>query len=95
MCTCTCGSKPNVKYFHIFGSVCYILTNREQRRKFDPKSDKLIFLGYSKNSRAYRVFNKRTKSMMESINVVIDDNPYVLETSLLMRMIVFLGLQMA
>lgn len=41
--------------------------------KFDPKSDKGIFLGYSTNSRAYRVFNKRTETVMESINVVIDD----------------------
>ncbi|XP_065617173.1 uncharacterized protein LOC136062257 [Quercus suber] len=29
--------------------------------------------GYSTNSRAYRVYNKRTKTMMESINMVIDD----------------------
>jgi len=39
----------------------------------DPKSDEGIFLGYSTNSRAYKVFNSRTKVVMESINVVIDD----------------------
>ena len=37
------------------------------------KSDKGIFLGYSTTSRTYRVFNKRTKIVMESINVKIDD----------------------
>ncbi|GAU48712.1 hypothetical protein TSUD_281050 [Trifolium subterraneum] len=42
---------------------------REQRRKLDPKSDEGIFLGYSTNSRSYRVYNSRTKVMMESINV--------------------------
>jgi len=26
-------------YFHVFGSKCYILVDREQRRKMDPKSD--------------------------------------------------------
>ena len=67
------GRKPTVKYFHVFGSKCYILADREQRRKLDPKSDEGIFLGYSSNSRAYRVFNSRTKAMMESINVIIDD----------------------
>jgi transposase InsO family protein len=46
------GRKPTVKYFHIFGSKCYILTDREQRRKMDPKSDEGVFLGYSTNSRA-------------------------------------------
>lgn len=54
------GRKPTVKYFHVFGSKCYILADREQRRKMDPKSDEEIFLRYSANSRAYRVFNSRT-----------------------------------
>lgn len=30
------GRKPNVKYFHVFGSKCYILADREQRREMDP-----------------------------------------------------------
>ena len=37
------------------------------------KSDEGIFLEYSTTSRVYRVFNKRTKTVMESINVKIDD----------------------
>ena len=41
--------------------------------KFDAKSDKGFFLGYSTSSRAYRVYNLRTKTMMESANVVIND----------------------
>ncbi|MCI17896.1 gag-pol polyprotein, partial [Trifolium medium] len=68
------GRKPTVKYFHVFDSKCYILADREQRRKMDPKSDEGIFLGYSTNSRAYRVFNSRTRVVMESINVVVDDS---------------------
>ena len=27
------GTKPNVKYFHVFGSACYILADREYHRK--------------------------------------------------------------
>jgi hypothetical protein len=67
------GKKPTIKYFRIFGSKCYILRDRENLGKFDPKSDEGIFLGYSTNRRAYRVFNKRTETVMESINVIIDD----------------------
>jgi hypothetical protein len=67
------GKKPMVKYFKTFGSKCYILRDRENLGKFDPKSDEGIFLGYSSTSRAYRVFNKRTETVMESINVVFDD----------------------
>ena len=65
--------KPKVKYFRVFGSKCYILNDCENLGKFDVKSDEGIFLGYSTNSRAYRVFNKRTKTVMESINVEVDD----------------------
>lgn len=60
--------KPNVKYFHIFGSMCYILVDREKISKMDPKSDEGILPGYSTNSRACIVYNKCTKTMMESTN---------------------------
>ncbi|KAK0586708.1 hypothetical protein LWI29_011080 [Acer saccharum] len=67
------GRKPNVSYFHSFGSKCYILNYCDQLGKFDDKSDEGIFIGYALDSRAYRVFNLKTKSVMESSNVVIDD----------------------
>jgi len=69
------GRKPTVKYFHVFGSKCYILSDRDYRRKMDPKSDEEIFFGYSRNNKAYKVFNSKTETVMESINVVIDDVP--------------------
>ncbi|KAL0546131.1 hypothetical protein IC582_016037 [Cucumis melo] len=65
--------KPNVKYFHVFGSTCYILVDREYRQKWDARSEQGIFLGYSQNSRAYKVYNNRSGSVMETINVVIND----------------------
>ena len=44
--------------------------------KFDIKSDEGIFLGYSTSSKAYRIFNKRTLTVEESIHVVFDEaNP--------------------
>ena len=69
-----------MKYFRVFGSKCYILSDRENLGKFDAKSDEGIFLGYFTNSRAYRVFNKRTKTVMESINVEVDDSITKVET---------------
>lgn len=41
--------------------------------KFNSKSDEVIFLGYSTRSKVYRVFNKRTLTIEEFINVVVDD----------------------
>ena len=64
---------PVVKYFRIFGSDYYILRDRENLEKFDAKSDKRYFLGYSSTSRAYRVYNLRTRTVMESSNVVTND----------------------
>ena len=63
-----------VKYFRVFGSKCYILRDRENLGKLDSKCDEGIFLGYSSTSRAYRVFNLNTKTIMESINVTVDEN---------------------
>nr|GFD01872.1 hypothetical protein [Tanacetum cinerariifolium] len=62
--------KPSVKFFHIFGSVCYIVRDGENLDKLKEKGDECIFVRYSTQSRAYRVFNKRTRVIMESIHVV-------------------------
>ena len=68
------GRKPNVKYFIIFGSTCFILKDKENVGKFDSQSDEGIFMGYSSTSKAYRVYNKRTMKVMETMNVVIDES---------------------
>ena len=65
-----------LKYFKVFRSVCYILRDQEYLAKFDTKSDEGIFLGYFNTSQAYRVFNMRTETIMESINVKIDDTDF-------------------
>ena len=65
--------EPNVNYFHIFFSTCYILNNHEHLGKFDSKSDIGVFIGYSNSSKAYRVYNMRTQTVMESVNIVVDD----------------------
>ena len=67
------GRKPNVKYFKIFGSPCFILKDRENVGKFDSRSNEGIFLGYSSTSKTYQVYNKRTKKVIEIVNVVTDE----------------------
>ena len=63
-----------MKYFRIFGSTCFMLKDEENVGKFDSRSDEGIFLGYSSTSKAYRVYNKRTMKVMETVNVVIDES---------------------
>nr|GFA68292.1 retrotransposon protein, putative, unclassified [Tanacetum cinerariifolium] len=65
--------KPSVKFFHIFGSVCYIVSDGENLDKMKEKGDECIFVGYSNQSRAYRVFNKRTRVVSKSSAVSAAD----------------------
>ncbi|TYJ96617.1 putative gag-pol polyprotein [Cucumis melo var. makuwa] len=62
-----------------------IYTTGDHHRKWDSKSDRGIFLGYSTNSRAYRVYNQCIRivmeSVMESIHVIIDDHGKALKGS--------------
>ena len=67
------GKKPNLKHLHEFGSTCFVLNDKEHMNKFDPKISEGVFLGYSPNNRAYKVINKRLKTVMESAYVAIDD----------------------
>ena len=67
------GKTPNIGYFHVFGCRCYILNDKDYLGKFDSRSDEGIFLGYSGTSTAYRVYNKRSAVIVESVNVVFDD----------------------
>ncbi len=48
------GSKPNVKYFRVFGCKCFILNKKSRLAKFEPKTYEGIFVGYASNSHAYR-----------------------------------------
>ncbi|GJZ90245.1 hypothetical protein Tco_0662172 [Tanacetum coccineum] len=43
--------KPNVEYFHVFGSLCYPTNDRDDLGKMKPKADIGIFIGYSEKSR--------------------------------------------
>ncbi|KAH0773457.1 hypothetical protein KY290_010594 [Solanum tuberosum] len=76
------GKKPNINYFHPFGCKCFIHNNgKNNLGKFDPRSEKSIFLGYAPISRAFQFFNKRTLSVEESVHVVFDDtNPRIQES---------------
>ncbi|GJY11431.1 retrovirus-related pol polyprotein from transposon TNT 1-94 [Tanacetum coccineum] len=67
------GRKPNVQYFHVFGSLCYPTNDRDDLGKMKPKADIGIFVGYSESSRGFRIYNRRTKKIMETIHVKFDE----------------------
>jgi hypothetical protein len=67
------GNKPNVSYFHVFGSKCYILVKKGRHSKFAPKAVEGFLLGYESNTKAYRVFNKSSGLVEVSSDVVFDE----------------------
>ena len=73
------NKKPNISYFKVFESKCFILNTKDNLGKFDAKSSVVIFLGYSLSSKAYRVFNKKTMVVEESIHIVFDESNDSLE----------------
>jgi transposase InsO family protein len=67
------GNKPNVSYFRVFGSKCYILVKKGRHSKFAPKAVEGFLLGYDSNTKAYRVFNKSSRLVEVSSDVVFDE----------------------
>ena len=75
------GRKPTISFLHIFGCQCFILNQKDQLQKFAPKADEGVFVGYSVISKAYRIYNLRTKVIEESINVSFNENDFVASCS--------------
>nr|GEW80484.1 hypothetical protein [Tanacetum cinerariifolium] len=65
--------KPNIKFFHVFRCRCYLLNDYKNVRKFKATGDIEVFIGYSKESAAFRIYNKRTGKIHESMNVNFDE----------------------
>jgi transposase InsO family protein len=67
------GRKPNISYFRVFGCKCYILRKGSRLSKFEKKCDEGFLLGYSSNSKAYKVFNKTHGIIEEAYDVEFDE----------------------
>nr|GEV73115.1 integrase, catalytic region, zinc finger, CCHC-type, peptidase aspartic, catalytic [Tanacetum cinerariifolium] len=65
--------KPNIKFFHVFRCRCYLLNDYDDVGKLKAKGDIGVFVGYSKASAAFRVYNKPTRKIHESVNVNFDE----------------------
>nr|GEV80502.1 hypothetical protein [Tanacetum cinerariifolium] len=65
--------KPNIMFFRVFGCRCYLLTDYKDVGKLKAKRDIGVFVGYSKESADFRIYNKRTRKIHESVNVNFDE----------------------
>jgi hypothetical protein len=67
------SKKPNVSYFRVSRSKCFIIVKRGRKSKFAPKAVEGFLIGYDSNTRAYRVFNKCTRLVEVSCDIVFDE----------------------
>ncbi|GKC45348.1 putative ribonuclease H-like domain-containing protein [Tanacetum coccineum] len=67
------GKKPEVKYFWVFGSLCYPTNDYDDLGKLKAKADIGIFVGYAPTKKAYRIYNKRTRKIQETVHVTFDE----------------------
>ncbi|GJW10415.1 integrase, catalytic region, zinc finger, CCHC-type containing protein [Tanacetum coccineum] len=65
--------KPDLSYLHIFGALCYPTNDGEDLGKLKPKADIGIFVGYAPAKKAFRIYNKRTRLIIETIHVDFDE----------------------
>ncbi|KAI3669454.1 hypothetical protein L6452_40690 [Arctium lappa] len=66
--------KPFIGFFKPFGCPCTILNTKSHLGKFDSKADDGFLVGYSSQSKAYRVFNSSSRIIEESDNVKCNEN---------------------
>nr|GEX61845.1 hypothetical protein [Tanacetum cinerariifolium] len=71
--------KPNIKFFHVFGCRCYRLNDDDDVGKLKAKGDIEVFVGYSKQSAAFRIYNKRSHKIHESVNNKKDESSLVIQ----------------
>ncbi|GKD74706.1 retrovirus-related pol polyprotein from transposon TNT 1-94, partial [Tanacetum coccineum] len=65
--------KPDLSYLHVFGALCYPNNDSENLGKHQAKADIGIFIGYAPKKKAYRIYSRRTRKIIETIHVHYDE----------------------
>nr|GFC06881.1 retrovirus-related Pol polyprotein from transposon TNT 1-94 [Tanacetum cinerariifolium] len=64
---------PDLSFLHVFGALCYPTNDSENLGKLQPKADIGIFIGYAPTKKAFRIYNRRTRRIVETIHVNFDE----------------------
>ncbi|GJX65762.1 retrovirus-related pol polyprotein from transposon TNT 1-94 [Tanacetum coccineum] len=73
------GFKPAISFMRPFGCDVTILNTLDNLGKFDGKRDEGFFVGYSLSSKAFRVYNTRTKRIEENLHIGFLENKPMIE----------------
>ncbi|GJS46317.1 putative ribonuclease H-like domain-containing protein [Tanacetum coccineum] len=73
------GIKPALSFMRPFGCHVTILNTLDSLGKFDGKSNEGFFVGYSLSSKAFRVYNTRTRRVEENLHIRFLENKPMIE----------------
>ncbi|GJW46451.1 retrovirus-related pol polyprotein from transposon TNT 1-94 [Tanacetum coccineum] len=65
--------KPDLSFFHVFGALCYPTNDNDDLGKLDAKANIVISVGYTPAKKAFRIYNKKTHKIIETIHVTFDE----------------------
>ncbi|GJU20763.1 retrovirus-related pol polyprotein from transposon TNT 1-94 [Tanacetum coccineum] len=68
------GRPPSISFMRPFGCPVTILNTLDPLGKFDGKAEEGFLVGYSVNSKAFRVFNSQTRKVEENLHVNFLEN---------------------
>lgn len=71
------GRKPDIAHFKIFGSRAMVMVPQQKRKKLDKKSLECILLRHADDSKAYRFYDKVSKKILISRDVIFLENEKV------------------
>nr|GEZ49346.1 retrovirus-related Pol polyprotein from transposon TNT 1-94 [Tanacetum cinerariifolium] len=63
----------DLSFFHVFGAFCYLTNDSENLGKLQPKAHIGIFIGYAPSKKAFRIYSRRTRRIIETIHVDFDE----------------------
>nr|GEW77183.1 integrase, catalytic region, zinc finger, CCHC-type, peptidase aspartic, catalytic [Tanacetum cinerariifolium] len=63
----------DLSYLHVFGALCYPTNDGENLVKLQPKADIRIFIGYASTKKAFWIYNRCTRRIVETIHVDFDE----------------------
>lgn len=71
------GRKPTLEYFKVWGCLAYYRIPDQRRTKLGPRAFKGIFVGYAQNSKAYRILDLESNTIVETRDVVFIENKFL------------------
>jgi hypothetical protein len=76
------GKRPKIDWMRTYGSTCWAMIPKTLRKKGDYKATEGIFVGYFDDSKAYKIWIPRTRSIIKSRDVIFDEMVHIQRVTL-------------